>query len=308
MEYFKTNPGHHVILLINILVGSMHLKWISVCVYNVLSTTYAIITTRGFCGVTSRGSSDKEPTCQRRRQGLTLELRRFPWVGNGNPLQCSCSENPMNREAWHATVHGAAESQTRLSTHTHTIVTSNKISNNPLVSRTYFILKFPQLPQRYIFYGLSVEIRPKSTHWVSNMSLKSPLPWNSMKEYYFHFIWSEKADEKVKIQRGQVTCWMSQSWKNGCHHQWQQNRFWIFREFLKSQILIVFPLLLPSVTKKRLNGLNFILSLSLASCQILKESPVSSSKTSGSSSLQKVLLLLLLLLSRFSRVRLCVTP
>ena len=130
----------------------------------VLSTTYAIITIRGFCGVISRSSSDKEPTCQCRRQGLTPELRRFPWVGNGNPLQCCCLENPTNREAWRASVHGVTESQTRLSTHMHTIITSNKISNNLLLSRTHFILKFPQLPQRYIFYGLSVEVRPKSTH------------------------------------------------------------------------------------------------------------------------------------------------
>ena len=34
---------------------------------------------------------------------------------NGNPLQYYCLENPMNREAWQATVHGAAKSQTRLS-------------------------------------------------------------------------------------------------------------------------------------------------------------------------------------------------
>ena len=38
--------------------------------------------------------------------------------GNGNPLQCSCLGNPMDRGAWQATVHGAAKSQTRLSTHT----------------------------------------------------------------------------------------------------------------------------------------------------------------------------------------------
>ena len=31
--------------------------------------------------------------------------------GNGNPLQNSCLENPMDREAWWATVHGVAESQ-----------------------------------------------------------------------------------------------------------------------------------------------------------------------------------------------------
>ena len=37
--------------------------------------------------------------------------------GNGNPLQYSCLENPMNREAWWATVHGVTESWTRLSEH-----------------------------------------------------------------------------------------------------------------------------------------------------------------------------------------------
>ena len=32
--------------------------------------------------------------------------------GNGNPLQCSCLENSMDRGAWRATVHGVAKSQT----------------------------------------------------------------------------------------------------------------------------------------------------------------------------------------------------
>ena len=35
--------------------------------------------------------------------------------GNGNPLQYSCLENPMDRGAWLATVHGVAKSRTRLS-------------------------------------------------------------------------------------------------------------------------------------------------------------------------------------------------
>ena len=34
--------------------------------------------------------------------------------GHGNPLQYSCLENPMGREAWWATVHKVAKSQTRL--------------------------------------------------------------------------------------------------------------------------------------------------------------------------------------------------
>ena len=42
--------------------------------------------------------------------------------GNGNPLQYSCPENPMDRGAWQATVHRVAKSQTRLKglrTHAH---------------------------------------------------------------------------------------------------------------------------------------------------------------------------------------------
>ena len=38
-----------------------------------------------------------------------------PGEGNGNPLQYSCLQNPMDWEAWWATVHGVAESWTRLS-------------------------------------------------------------------------------------------------------------------------------------------------------------------------------------------------
>ena len=42
-------------------------------------------------------------------------LGRSPGEGNGNPLQYSCLENPMDRGAWLATVHGVAKSRTRLS-------------------------------------------------------------------------------------------------------------------------------------------------------------------------------------------------
>ena len=37
---------------------------------------------------------------------------RSPGEGNGNPLQHSCWENPMDRGAWQATVHGVTKSQT----------------------------------------------------------------------------------------------------------------------------------------------------------------------------------------------------
>ena len=37
---------------------------------------------------------------------------RSPGVGNGNPLQNSCLENPMDKGAWQATAHGVTKSQT----------------------------------------------------------------------------------------------------------------------------------------------------------------------------------------------------
>ena len=54
--------------------------------------------------------------------GLLSGSGRSPREGHGNPLQYSCLENPMDRGAWWATVHGATKSQTwltQLNTHTH---------------------------------------------------------------------------------------------------------------------------------------------------------------------------------------------
>ena len=42
-------------------------------------------------------------------------LERSPGEGNGNPLQNSCLENPMDRGAWQATVHRVTKSRTQLS-------------------------------------------------------------------------------------------------------------------------------------------------------------------------------------------------
>ena len=42
-------------------------------------------------------------------------LGRSPGGGHGNPLQYSCLENPIDRGAWQATVHGVTKSQAQLS-------------------------------------------------------------------------------------------------------------------------------------------------------------------------------------------------
>ena len=48
-------------------------------------------------------------------EGLIPGVGRAPGGGQSNPLQYSCLENPMDRGAWRATVHGVAKSQTWLS-------------------------------------------------------------------------------------------------------------------------------------------------------------------------------------------------
>ena len=60
-------------------------------------------------------SVGKETACNAGDLGSIPGLGRSPGEGNGNPLQYSCLENPMDRGAWWATVHGVAKSQTRLS-------------------------------------------------------------------------------------------------------------------------------------------------------------------------------------------------
>ena len=51
--------------------------------------------------------------------GLIPGLGTSAAEGNGNPLQHSCQENPMDRGAWWATVHGVTESNTTEHAHTH---------------------------------------------------------------------------------------------------------------------------------------------------------------------------------------------
>ena len=60
----------------------------------------------------------KNPLASERDRGDTGWIpgwERFPGEGHGNPLQYSRLENPRDRGAWRATVHGVAKSRTRLS-------------------------------------------------------------------------------------------------------------------------------------------------------------------------------------------------
>ena len=55
------------------------------------------------------GSDFKESACDAGDLGSVPGLGKSPGGGNGNPLQYSCLENPVERGAWQATVHGIAE-------------------------------------------------------------------------------------------------------------------------------------------------------------------------------------------------------
>ena len=67
----------------------------------------------GFLG----GASGRESACSCRRHrdvGSIPGLEKSPGGGNGTSLQYLCLENPMDRGAWQATVHGFTKSRTRL--------------------------------------------------------------------------------------------------------------------------------------------------------------------------------------------------
>ena len=61
------------------------------------------------------GSDGKASVYNAGDLGLIPGLGRSPAEGNGNPLQYSCLENPMDGGTWEAAVHGVATSRTRLS-------------------------------------------------------------------------------------------------------------------------------------------------------------------------------------------------
>ena len=83
--------------------------------------------------------------------------------GNGNPLQCSCLENPRDREAWWAAVYGVTQSRTRLKR-----LSSSSSKQRIKKQRHYFVNKGPS-SQGYGFSSRHIwmwELDYKET-WVS---------------------------------------------------------------------------------------------------------------------------------------------
>ena len=73
--------------------------------YFVITRKWKLTFRRGFPG----GAVVNNPPAKARDAGLIPGLGRSPREGNGHPLQYSCLGNPMDREAWQATVQGVAK-------------------------------------------------------------------------------------------------------------------------------------------------------------------------------------------------------
>ena len=98
------------------------------------------------------GSEDKASACNAGDPGSIPGSGRSPGEGNGNPLQYSCLENSMDREAWQAIVHGVAKSQTRLSDFTSRHFNPKYRDLNLLLHLTYKTILNNSMISRCLHY------------------------------------------------------------------------------------------------------------------------------------------------------------
>ena len=156
-------------------------------------------------------SEDKASACHAGDQGLIPWLGRSPGEGNGNPLQYSCLENPMDRGAWPATVHGVTKSQTRLSEFTSLLhfKAFDCVDHNKL----WKILKEMGIPNhllcllRNLYAGQEATIRTGhgTTDWfqigkgVHQGCILSPCLFNLYTEYIMRNAGLEEAQAGIKL-------------------------------------------------------------------------------------------------------------
>ena len=89
------------------------------------------------------------------------------WRGNGNPLQCSCLENPRHGRAWWAAVYGVTQSRTRLKR------LSSSSSSYPLAQT----VKYPPAMQKTPVWSLGKEDPPEKGMATHCSVLAWSIPW-----------------------------------------------------------------------------------------------------------------------------------
>ena len=116
------------------------------------------------------GSDGKASVCNAGDLGLIPGLGRSPGEGNGNPLQYSCLENPMDGGACLAAVHGVAKSRTQLSDFTFTfmIASSQFMKGIKGANFLYFSFLFFFFSENAIPSILSCEKFHLTSHKVSH--------------------------------------------------------------------------------------------------------------------------------------------
>ena len=148
--------------------------------------------------------------------------------GNGNPLQYSCLENPMDRGAWWASVHRAAKSQhhwahTHTHTHTHSIwwlhgialktwpnspkcwnmnVNIHACSYLPLLQFTINQITWESNPVKDLHAPSSATWAARSPLFCSpsfSIELLKPMPWSPTQQWFSGPRWSDLVNPVVLI-------------------------------------------------------------------------------------------------------------
>ena len=104
---------------------------------------------RGLVGCSPWGRQESDTT---ERLHFHFSLSRIG-EGNGNPLQCSCLENPRDGGAQWAAVYGVAQSRTRLKQ-----LSRSSSSSSPFISAQYMMYRVHLLTTNFLSFHLSVDV------------------------------------------------------------------------------------------------------------------------------------------------------
>ena len=135
----------------------------------------------------SSGSDDKASAYNAGDLGLIPGLGRSSGEGNGNPLQCSCLENPMDRGAWQApTVHGVAKTRTQSSDFTHLTprMSSAGITSTGCCLVAQLVKKLPAMREIWVWsLGCEDPLEKRKATYSSILAWRIPWTEKSMALY-----------------------------------------------------------------------------------------------------------------------------
>ena len=169
-------------------------------------------------------SDGKESACSAGDPGSIPRSGRSPGEGNDNPLQCSFPENPMDRGAWRATVHGIAKNQTGLND-PHFNSTSSVISvihqfNTQFIKISLSLLWVASLAKQLVDHSCWIhQERPLSCRRQSTeefLMLKT-IPCGSM--CFFGFVCFLRMDSRRSITGPAGFESFGDKWHFGCKHK-----------------------------------------------------------------------------------------